>query len=529
MTMAYVLVVQPSAMIGFGPEQSFTDINGLVVSRSAILIMTALISGLVTLVMALYANVPFALSTGMGTNFLFGALLGADEISFGGVMAITLISGSIFVVLSLFGVRDMIVRLIPANIKFSISVVIGFFIVYLGFDNSGLGDFSDGINLGNLSDPAVLLTIFGVLLIAVLRSYKVTGDLLIGIVVITLLSLPFGITNMPSSIVGVPEFSGLNEIMFSYDFSGLISGNTLVLIFITFFGDFFSTLGTVLGVAQKADLLDENGNYPEIHKPFIVDAIGTLTGSAFGCTTITTYVESSSGVEAGGKTGLTSLTTSVMFFLVYIGMIWKNADKREKLFFSSVLLFSIASFLANTLSGRAYAHYLISLVPIITIPLALLLRHLPSKTSKRKMTFLGLLFLPTINTADELNHYDQRILNNKNERASYYEVAEVISDYTSPEDNIYVHRRAGNLYLLSGRLSSMKYFNLPAVNLDENPAVGMDFLKEFKQSESELVVVSSGFYEETKTEAEQKFYDVVLNNYKLIYDDNGHLIYQIQN
>lgn len=315
MTMAYVLVVQPSAMIGFGPEQTFTDINGLVVSRSAILIMTALISGLVTFIMAIYANVPFALSTGMGTNFLFGALLGAGDISFGGVMAITLISGTVFVVLSLFGVRDMIVRLIPSNIKFSISVVIGFFIVYLGFDNSGLGDFSDGINLGNLSDPAVLLTIFGVLLIAVLRSYKVTGDLLIGIVVITLLSLPFGITNVPSSIVGVPEFSGLNEIMFSYDFSGLISGNTLVLIFITFFGDFFSTLGTVLGVAQKADLLDENGNYPEIHKPFIVDAIGTVTGSAFGCTTITTYVESTSGVEAGGKTGLTSLTTSMMFFL----------------------------------------------------------------------------------------------------------------------------------------------------------------------------------------------------------------------
>ena len=159
MTMAYVLVVQPSAMVGFGPEQSFTDINGLVISKASILIMTALISGLITLIMALYANVPFALSTGMGTNFLFSGLLRSETLSFGNVMAITLISGMIFVVLSLFGIRDLIVRLIPTNIKTSISVVIGFYIVYLGFKNSGLGDFSEGIKLGNLSDPAVFLTI----------------------------------------------------------------------------------------------------------------------------------------------------------------------------------------------------------------------------------------------------------------------------------------------------------------------------------------------------------------------------------
>lgn len=314
MTMAYVLVVQPSAMVGFGPEQSFTDINGLVVSKASILIMTALISGLVTLIMALYANVPFALSTGMGTNFLFSALLRSESLSFGNVMAITLISGSIFVILSLFGVRDMIVRLIPANIKTSISVVIGFYIVYLGFSNSGLGDFSEGIALGDLSNPAVFLTILGILIIAVLSAYKVTGALLIGIITITILSIPFGITALPGSITEIPDVTGLRSVMFSYDFTGLISGNTLVLVFIAFFGDFFSTLGTVLGVAQKADLLDENGNYPEIQKPFIVDAFGTLIGSAFGCTTITTFVESSSGVEAGGKTGLTSLTTSMLFF-----------------------------------------------------------------------------------------------------------------------------------------------------------------------------------------------------------------------
>ena len=233
-------------------------------------------------------------------------------------MAITLFSGLIFVALSLLGIRDFIVRAIPNNIKTSISVAIGFFIAYLGFKNSGIGTFSDGIGMGDFTQPAIYLAVFGLILIAALTVYKVPGALLIGITTITILGIPLGVTKLPGQLFGVPEVQSIKNITLAFDFKNLLNGSTMVLIFIAFCGDFFSTLGTVLGVAQKANLLDEDGNYPEIQRPFIVDAIGTCVGSAAGCTTITTFVESSAGVEAGGRTGLTALTTSVMFFLAIL-------------------------------------------------------------------------------------------------------------------------------------------------------------------------------------------------------------------
>lgn len=318
MTMAYVLVVQPGAIVGFGPEQVLTDINGVVISKSALLVMTALISGLVTLLMAFYANLPFALSTGMGTNFMLGALLQNGDLSFGNIMMIVLISGIIFVLLSVLGIRDFIVRAIPANIKTSISVAIGFFIAYLGFKNAGIGNFQEGISMGDFTQPPVFLAIFGLILIAILTVYHVPGALLIGIIVITILGIPLGVTQMPSSLFAVPDLGSIQNISFTFDFKNLLNASTMVLIFITFCGDFFSTLGTVLGVAQKANLLDESGNYPEIQRPFIVDAIGTCVGALTGCTTVTTFVESSAGVEAGGRTGLSSFTSAIMFFLAIL-------------------------------------------------------------------------------------------------------------------------------------------------------------------------------------------------------------------
>ena len=315
MTMAYVLAVQPSAIVGFGDAAYIVDCNGVVISKSAILIMCALISGLITLLMAFYANMPFALSTGMGTNFLLGALIQSGDMSFGSAMAITLVSGVIFVLLTVLGLRDLIVRMIPKNIKVAISASIGFFIAYLGFKNTGIGDFANGIAMGDFTDPAVLLAIAGLLVISILTAYQVKGAILIGIVVITIAGIPLGITTLPEHFFAVPDAADLGNVFMNFDFSGLLTANAAVWIFVAFFGDFFSTLGTVLGVAGKAKMLDQDGNLPDIQKPFLVDAVGTCVGAACGCTTITTYVESSSGVEAGGRTGLTALTTGVMFLL----------------------------------------------------------------------------------------------------------------------------------------------------------------------------------------------------------------------
>lgn len=316
MTMAYVLAVQPSAIVGFGSGSTITDINGVTISKEAIVVTCAIISGLITIFMGLYANLPFALSTAMGSNFMFGALLQSKSLSFGGIMSITLISGVIFLVLTIFGVRDLIVKAIPKNIKTAIGTAIGFYIIYLGFKNSGIGVFKDGIAIGSLKDPTVLLAILGLFIIIILSAYKVNGSILIGIVAVTLLGIPFGITHLPHTLAKIPSFSGLHHVVFQFDFKSLLSFQAIIYVFIAFCGDFFSTLGTVLGIGGKAHMLDEDGNMPEIQKPFLVDAIGTTVGAMTGNTTITSFVESASGVEAGGRTGLTSIVVGILFCIM---------------------------------------------------------------------------------------------------------------------------------------------------------------------------------------------------------------------
>lgn len=345
MTMAYVLAVQPSAIVGFGDAMSLTDANGDVITKSAILIMCALISGIITIFMALYANMPFALSTGMGTNFLLGTLIQSGDMSFGGAMAIILVSGIVFVLLTVLGLRDIIVRMIPKNIKIAISAAIGFFIAYLGFSNTGIGSYEGGsIGMGDFTDPTVILAIIGLIIIATLTAYKVKGAILIGIAAITILGIPFGVTTLPEHIFAIPDASEIGSICFNFDFSSFASSSFWVWVFIAFFGDFFSTLGTVLGVAGKAKMLDKDGNLPGIERPFLVDAIGTCVGACTGCTTITTFVESSSGVEAGGRSGLTALVTGIMFlitiFMAPLFVIIPDAATGPALIFVGFLMIS---------------------------------------------------------------------------------------------------------------------------------------------------------------------------------------------
>jgi AGZA family xanthine/uracil permease-like MFS transporter len=313
MTMAYVLIVQPTAMVG--TEAAITDASGLVLTKESFVIVVSLVSGLITILMALYSNMPFALSTGMGSNFLLGAMVQEGSLTFAQAMGIILAEGLIFLVLSVLGIRDIIVQIIPKNLKIAISSAIGFFIAYLGFKNTVLATFDGGLGMGDFHDPAVLLSLAGLAIIAILTAYKIKGAILIGIIATTLIGIPMGITTVPSSLASLPDFSEVGNVICKIDLVHIWSAEGIVLIFITFFGDFFSTLGTVLGLGQRCGWLDENGNLPGIEKPFIVDAIGTVVGALFGCTTVTTYVESSAGVEAGGRTGMTALTTGVLFLI----------------------------------------------------------------------------------------------------------------------------------------------------------------------------------------------------------------------
>lgn len=345
MTMAYVLVVQPGAIVGYGDAAFIIDANGVMITKEAIVVTCAIISGLITLLMALYANLPFALATGMGSNFMFGALIQSQQLSFGGAMAMTLISGVIFLLLTIFGIRDLIVKAIPKNIKISIGTAIGFFIAYLGFKNTGIAAFTEsGMGMGNFTDPAVMLAVLGLVIIAILTAYKVNGAILIGIVIVTLLGIPAGVTTVPSTFAKVPDFTGLGNVMFNLDFKSVFSFSSVILIFTAFCGDFFSTLGTILGVSAKAGMLDENGDLPNIQQPFLVDAIGTCVGALTGNTVITTFVESSAGVEAGGRTGFTSVVVSVIFmimvFLSPLVLMIPNAATGPALIFVGFLMIS---------------------------------------------------------------------------------------------------------------------------------------------------------------------------------------------
>ncbi|MGD1818081.1 MAG: NCS2 family permease [Pleomorphochaeta sp.] len=314
-TMVYVLFLQPIAIIG--PNASFVDINGVEITSTAIFVLTAVITGISTIIMGLYANFPFALSTGMGINFLLGAMLQSNQISFAAMMTVTLISGVIFILLTVLGLRKYIVELIPKDIKIAIGAAIGFFLVYLGFSDAGIANFSTGMAMGDFSSPAVLLALIGLLIIVFFEHKKIKGGILYSVIIVTLLGIPFGITNTAISF-SVPDFSSVNNLLFKFSFSEIMKPMFFTLLFATFFGDFFSTLGTVLGLGGRLNMLDEDGNLPGIEKPFLVDSCFTAIGAMFGCTVITTFVESAAGVESGGRTGFTSVVTGILFLIAVI-------------------------------------------------------------------------------------------------------------------------------------------------------------------------------------------------------------------
>ena len=317
-TMAYVLALQPSAIAGFGPDAGITDINGVYISKSALMVMCALISGLVTILMGLYANLPLALSCGMGTNFMLGGMVQAGAVSFGWVMALLLCSGAIFILFSVLGLRKVIVEMLPKNMKIATATAVGFFVSYLGFDNTGLAMFEGGsLALGDFTKTTVQLALITFAITAVLTAFKVRGAILIGILAGTVIGIPMGVTVWPGSLVAVPDMGEIGNVVFAYDFKSLLANipSALVMIFVLFTGDFFATFSALTAVSVQTGWADEEGNLPHIEKPFLVDAIGTLTGSATGNTTITTFIESTIGVEAGGRTGLSALVTGVLFLL----------------------------------------------------------------------------------------------------------------------------------------------------------------------------------------------------------------------
>jgi len=305
MTMAYILAVNPDILSATGMD------------KNAVFSATAISAIVATLVMALWAKLPFALAPGMGLNafFAFTVVIGMGY-SWQFALTAVLIEGIIFLILTAFNIREVIVNAIPMNIKHSISAGIGLFIAFIGMQNAGIIVHNDAtlVSLGNMGSHSIWIAFFGLIIIGVLLALKVKGALLIGIFASALAGIPLGVTHLPEgNLVSLPP--SVAPVAFQFDFSQVFTIDMLIILFTFLFVDMFDTVGTLVGVASKANMIDKDGKLPRVKQALFADAVGTTFGAMMGTSTVTTYVESASGVAEGGRTGLTSLTTAGMFIL----------------------------------------------------------------------------------------------------------------------------------------------------------------------------------------------------------------------
>ncbi|MGQ1908752.1 NCS2 family permease [Marinifilum sp. RC60d5] len=309
MTMAYILAVNPGILSATGMD------------KGAVFTATALSAVIATLVMALVAKLPFALAPGMGLNafFAFTVVLGMGY-SWQFALTAVFLEGIIFLILTAFNIRELIVNSIPLNLKHAVSVGIGLFIAFIGLKGAGviIDNPATLVSLGNMKDPSVIVGLVGILLTGVLFAKNVKGSLLIGILFSTVLALILGVAHMPDNYQFVSLPPSLSPIFFQFDFSQIFTIDMAIVLFTFLFVDMFDTVGTLVGVASKADMLDKDGRVPRVKQALFADAIGTFFGSILGTSTVTTYVESAAGVSEGGKTGMTALTTAIMFALALL-------------------------------------------------------------------------------------------------------------------------------------------------------------------------------------------------------------------
>ncbi|MDK2897264.1 MAG: adenine/guanine/hypoxanthine permease [Candidatus Atribacteria bacterium] len=306
MTMAYIIFVNPSILQNTG-----MDFN-------AVMMATVIAAGVSTLLMGIFARLPFALAPGMGLNafFAFTVCLGMGlpwQVALGAVF----IDGVLFLILSILPVREGIIKSIPLNLKLATSVGIGLFIAFIGFSNAGIvvADEATKLALGDITHPRVMLSLVGLLLMGILMAFRVKGALLWGIIATSVISWISGISVAPQQVVAWPDFSQLSHTFLQMDVLGAFRYGLLAVVFTFTFVDLFDTLGTFMGLAAKLGMVNEKGTFPGAGRGLLVDSIGTILGAILGTSTVTTYVESASGVSEGGKTGLTAVVCGLLFLL----------------------------------------------------------------------------------------------------------------------------------------------------------------------------------------------------------------------
>ena len=320
-TMSYIIFVNPNIL-----SQTGMDFNALVV-------VTCLASALGTFLMAILANYPIALAPGMGLNafFAFAVVLtmkiNGAPVTWQMALAAIFIEGAIFAVLTLTSIREAVMNSIPKSLKIGISAGIGLFIAFIGLQSAGIVVNNDAtlLGLGSIKNNIpMMLSLAGLFIMAVLTALNVKGALLIGIIVITAVAAALGLVKVPETFVSQPP--SIMPLVGQLDFSLIKSPEFWGIVFTFFFVDFFDTLGTLVGVCNRSGLLDENGNLPRAKGALMADAIATMAGAVMGTSTVTSYVESSSGVAQGGRTGLTAIVVALLFvgsifFTPVVGMV----------------------------------------------------------------------------------------------------------------------------------------------------------------------------------------------------------------
>lgn len=322
LAMAYILAVNPSMLGAAG------------MNTAGVFVATALSAAFATIIMAFWANYPIALASGMGLNAYFAytvcGSLSAQGIEDPWRIALTaiLVEGIIFIILSAFKFRETLVNSIPENLKYGITAGIGLFISIVGLKGAGVivANESTLVALGNVGDASVALALIGIALIGIMLYYNIKGAILWGILITWILGIFAQLSGWYTGVSVLPDFAnnsfmagfaGMGEIAFKFDFSYVASNvvDFAVIVFAFLFVDLFDTVGTLIGVAAKGDMLDKEGKLPRVGRALMADAIGTVAGACMGTSTVTSYVESSAGVAEGGRTGLTALTTAVLFIL----------------------------------------------------------------------------------------------------------------------------------------------------------------------------------------------------------------------
>lgn len=334
LTMSYILAVNPDILSSTGMD------------KGAVFTATALASAIGTLLIAFLAKLPFAQAPSMGINafFAFTLVMGMGY-SWQAALAAVFVEGIIFILLTVFNIREQIVRCIPKNLRFAISAGIGFFIAFIGLKNAGIIVASEAtfVTLGAFT-PVATLAVIGIILSAVLMVLRVRGALFYSIILCTLIGIPMGVTQIPEGFVPVSLPKSIAPTFLQFDCAALLNLDMALTIFALVFMDIFNTVGTLIGAAAKTEMMDDEGNVRHIKEAMLADAVATSVGAVCGTSTVTTFVESSAGIAEGGRTGMTALATAGLFvvslFLAPLFLLIPSAATTGALVLVGVLMLS---------------------------------------------------------------------------------------------------------------------------------------------------------------------------------------------